>query len=45
MPCGAEDVAIAYGFNNIVKRIPKTPTVGRQLPINAVYVRFCCALY
>ncbi len=35
----AEDVAIAYGFNNIVKKIPTTPTVGKQLPINAVYVR------
>ena len=29
-----EDVAIAYGFNNIPKTHPKTSTVGRQLPIN-----------
>ncbi len=36
---GAEDVAIAFGYNNIKKKIPKTPTVGRQLPINAVCVR------
>ncbi|XP_065907114.1 phenylalanine--tRNA ligase beta subunit-like [Dysidea avara] len=29
-----EDVAIAYGFNNIVKRFPKTNTIAQQLPIN-----------
>ena len=29
-----EDVAIAYGYNNLVKTVPKTMTVGRQLPIN-----------
>eukprot|EP00004_Rigifila_ramosa_P019166 TRINITY_DN4843_c0_g1_i1.p1 TRINITY_DN4843_c0_g1~~TRINITY_DN4843_c0_g1_i1.p1 ORF type:complete len:586 (-),score=162.72 TRINITY_DN4843_c0_g1_i1:36-1667(-) len=29
-----EDVAIAYGYNNIVKRIPTTMTHGKQLPIN-----------
>jgi len=29
-----EDVAIAHGYNNIVKTIPKTLTVAKQLPIN-----------
>lgn len=29
-----EDVAIAYGYNNIKQEIPKTLTVGGQLPIN-----------
>lgn len=29
-----EDLAIAYGYNNIVRTIPKTSTVGEQLPIN-----------
>jgi len=29
-----EDVAIAYGFNNIPRAIPQTYTVGRQTPIN-----------
>ena len=29
-----EDVAIAYGYNNIVQDIPKTNTVGAPLPIN-----------
>jgi phenylalanyl-tRNA synthetase beta chain len=29
-----EDIAIAYGFNNIKVTIPKTLTVGKQLPIN-----------
>jgi phenylalanyl-tRNA synthetase beta chain len=27
-------VAIAYGYNNIVKTTPKTLTVAQQLPIN-----------
>lgn len=30
----AEDVAIAYGYNNIQWTIPQTVTVGRELPIN-----------
>lgn len=30
----AEDVAIAYGYNNIVKTIPQTNTIAAQLPIN-----------
>lgn len=29
-----EDVAIAYGYNNIVMTIPRTSTVARQHPIN-----------
>jgi len=29
-----EDVAIAYGYNNILKTIPKTLTVAQQLPVN-----------
>lgn len=34
-PCDImEDVAIAYGYNNIQRTLPKCNTVGRQLPIN-----------
>lgn len=29
-----EDVAIAYGYNNIVRTLPVTLTTGAQLPIN-----------
>jgi len=29
-----EDVAIAHGYNNIEKTIPKTLTIAKQLPIN-----------
>ena len=29
-----EDVAIAYGYNNIEKTFPKAMTVAQQLPIN-----------
>lgn len=29
-----EDVAVAYGFNKIVKRIPATNTDGKQQPVN-----------
>ena len=29
-----EDVAIAYGFNNIVETHPKTNTVASPLPVN-----------
>lgn len=29
-----EDVAIAYGYNNIRKRVPPVVSVGRQLPLN-----------
>jgi phenylalanyl-tRNA synthetase beta chain len=30
----AEDVGIAYGYNNIVKRVPNTNTVGGEFPLN-----------
>eukprot|EP00163_Fabomonas_tropica_P008784 TRINITY_DN1853_c0_g1_i1.p1 TRINITY_DN1853_c0_g1~~TRINITY_DN1853_c0_g1_i1.p1 ORF type:complete len:562 (+),score=209.29 TRINITY_DN1853_c0_g1_i1:288-1973(+) len=34
-PCDVvEDVAIAYGYNNIKKTVPKAVTVGKQLPVN-----------
>jgi phenylalanyl-tRNA synthetase beta chain len=34
-PCDIyEDVAIAYGYNNIIKLTPETLTVAQQLPIN-----------
>lgn len=29
-----EDVAIAYGYNNIVRTLPSTNTIGQQYPIN-----------
>eukprot|EP00898_Chlorokybus_atmophyticus_P002714 jgi/Chlat1/3443/Chrsp23S03764 len=29
-----EDVAIAYGYNNLKKTVPKCVTVGRQQPLN-----------
>jgi phenylalanyl-tRNA synthetase beta chain len=31
-----EDVAIAYGYNNIVPTVPKIATVGSALPLNSV---------
>jgi phenylalanyl-tRNA synthetase beta chain len=30
----AEDIGIAYGYNNIVKRVPTTATVGAEQPLN-----------
>lgn len=30
----AEDIGIAYGYNNIVKRVPTTSTVGAEQPLN-----------
>jgi phenylalanyl-tRNA synthetase beta chain len=45
-PCDImEDVAIAYGYNNIVKTLPKSHTVGRQQPLNKLsdLVRSCIA--
>lgn len=34
-PCDImEDVAIAYGYNNIVKTLPKSMTIATQQPIN-----------
>jgi phenylalanyl-tRNA synthetase beta chain len=32
----AEDIGIAYGYNNIVKRVPATNTVGGENPLNQV---------
>nr|CAD7195505.1 unnamed protein product [Timema douglasi] len=29
-----EDVAIAYGYNNIKKTVPRTSTIAAQLPVN-----------
>lgn len=29
-----EDVAIAYGYNNLAKTVPQTVTAGRELPLN-----------
>jgi hypothetical protein len=31
-----EDVAIAYGYNNIVKQVPQTVTMGAPQPLNKV---------
>lgn len=34
-PCDIyEDVAIAFGYNNIVASLPKTSTIAQQYPIN-----------
>ena len=30
----AEDIGIAYGYNNITKTVPQTCTVGREQPLN-----------
>mmetsp|Transcript_106401 Transcript_106401/g.297954 ORF Transcript_106401/g.297954 Transcript_106401/m.297954 type:complete len:643 (+) Transcript_106401:145-2073(+) len=30
----AEDIGIAYGYNNIVKKVPSTNTVGGEFPLN-----------
>lgn len=32
----AEDIGIAYGYNNIVKRVPTTNTVGGEFPLNKI---------
>lgn len=29
-----EDAAIAYGYNNIVKTLPKVVVIGEQFPLN-----------
>lgn len=41
-----EDVAIAYGYNNLVKRVPATVTAGRELPLNQMteLLRMECAM-
>jgi phenylalanyl-tRNA synthetase beta chain len=34
-PCDiAEDLAIAYGYNNIIKTMPKASTVGASVSVN-----------
>ena len=30
----AEDIGIAFGYNNIIKRVPATNTVGGEFPLN-----------
>lgn len=36
-PCDVvEDVAIAYGYNNLPVTLPRAPTTGRELPLNAM---------
>eukprot|EP01023_Acetabularia_acetabulum_P010420 TRINITY_DN14753_c0_g1_i5.p2 TRINITY_DN14753_c0_g1~~TRINITY_DN14753_c0_g1_i5.p2 ORF type:complete len:348 (-),score=72.00 TRINITY_DN14753_c0_g1_i5:40-993(-) len=42
----AEDVAIAYNYNNIVKTIPSTYTQGMELPLNQLteLLRLECAM-
>jgi phenylalanyl-tRNA synthetase beta chain len=30
----AEDIGVAFGFNNIKKQVPKTSTVGGEFPLN-----------
>lgn len=32
----AEDIGIAYGYNNIVKRVPQTCTVGGEQPLHTL---------
>ncbi|CAF3269906.1 unnamed protein product [Rotaria socialis] len=32
----AEDCAVAYGFNNIIKTVPKTSCIGNQFELNRV---------
>jgi len=41
----AEDVGIAYGYNNIEWTVPKTVTIGRELPLNQLteLLRLECA--
>lgn len=41
-----EDIAIAYGYNNLPKRVPDTVTVGRELPLNQLsdLLRMECAM-
>ena len=30
----AEDVAVAHGFNNVAETLPRSATIGRELPLN-----------
>lgn len=43
---GAQDVAIAYGYNNIQKTVPQTVTFGKELALNQLgeLLRTECAL-
>ena len=34
---GVEDVAIAYGYNNIQRQAPPTNNIGSEQPINQLY--------
>lgn len=46
-PCDiVEDVAIAFGFNNVAETVPKSATQGRELPLNQLteLVRLECAM-
>ena len=43
---GAQDVAIAHGYNNLQWTVPKTITVGSELPLNQLteQLRMECAM-
>ena len=44
--CPLQDVAIAYGYNNVGLSVPATITVGRELPLNQLVelLRVECAM-
>lgn len=41
-----EDIAIAYGYNNIQHTVPPTVTIGKELPLNQLteLLRLECAM-
>lgn len=41
-----QDVAIAWGFNNLDEKVPQTVTVGSELPLNQLteMLRMECAM-
>lgn len=41
-----QDVAIAYGYNNVEWTVPRTVTIGRELPLNQLteLLRMECAM-
>lgn len=43
---GVQDVAIAYGYNNVGLSVPATVTVGKELPLNQLVelLRVECAM-
>ena len=45
-PCLVQDVAIAYGYNNVEWTVPRTVTIGRELPLNQLteLLRMECAM-